>query len=476
MVNTAHPSAALKERMATFIFICMCGLSVAGRSTVAVRAEDKPVELVGLENSRAALQTGRVVWSIRSNMPRTQREMIPRWHFYDVPRYFTSRFTPGECAVEDNGDPEGVVWRRQDGSPEPELGYRGMRFLWCDGAQWEHRDRAGHGRVDQGRRDMIDVRTFGLVCRLPLGDTSHGAIWGAGADRVYTKRVIDGLHEVTAYVPENDSTIRWLIDPERGWNAVQVSVSLRGELVEETRTTLRQFGNVWFPETIEFYETRFEQGRKPVNVVQVLSAEFNDPDHPRRLTPESIGIEVGTNLDVFTADDPFHSIGRFGWDAEKLVPLDELHRRVHARELKLGEVFVLETDRALARGQWIERLETGWERYTRHFINRYRLDAEQTQKAWSILDDCQKRAQAYFGAHQRQIDTIQAKVRNLSGSDKPQVVDEARLLGKLKQQMLRLEAPIADIFYRELVPRLSRLPTRAQRNAVEAPAKNEKKP
>jgi hypothetical protein len=457
---------------------CACACVVLGIlcGAGALGAVDKPPALVGLESARARLHTGRVVWSTHSNLPQTRDDFIPRWHFYDVPRYFVSRFTADEYMVEDHGDPEGVVSRNADGVPHPELGYHGMRYLVVDGAQWELRDRAALGRVHRGRSDVIDVRAFGLAAGLPLGDTYHGLAWGRGEDRTYAVRVVDGLHEVTASLPDKEWSIRWLIDPERGWNAVGVTVQSHGEVVNESRTTLKQYGDLWFPETVEFYERDFKQGQEPVYVMRVLSAEFNDPDHPRRLTPASIGVEVGTNLQVFEADDPFHPVGRFGWDTKKLVPLHELHRRIEAGELEQGPIFILETDRAIAKGQWLSQLETGWERYTRRFIERYGLDSEQAQKAWAVLEECQRRAQAYVSAHKDEFETIGRRVRDLSQSETPHVADQTGELGVLKTRMLRLEAPIARVFYSQLVPRLDRLPTRAQRKAVEGREPPDQKP
>jgi hypothetical protein len=232
---------------------------------------------------------------------------------------------------------------------------------------------------------------------------------------------------------------------------------------------------VWFPEQVQLYDQTFKDGSEPVYVIDVLSARFNDPDLPKHLTPESIGIEVGTNIELYTKADQFHPVSEiYGWDGGKLAPLKEICRRIQAGELKNGPQTQAEINRALALNAGIEETGALWERYVRRFIARYGLNDDQPERAFKILHDCQERAEGHLRRNAEEIKTIRQRVRELTDPTKPAAVENAATLAKLKEKMLRMEAPITEIFHGQLVPRLESLPTRAQREAV-AQRENQKK-
>ena len=427
-------------------------------------AEDKPPALVAMENARAALHTGHVVWSTRCNLPRKDDGIIYRWYSYDVPRYYTSRFTSGEYMVEDNGDPRGVVWPMRDGKPHPDMGYLPMRYLWYDGAQWNHRDRVPAAELYPGYRDAVDVRTFGLAVALATCDWQ--TLLRGSKRGPYEVRIVDGLHEVSLHAEKVDRTVRYLVDPERGWNPVRVTKLSGGKVLWESRTTLKEYGGVWFPEQVELFESTHEEGKQPVYVIDILSASFNQPDHPTRLTPESIGIEVGTQIQAYAEGNVTRPSGRFGWDKKKLVPLKELFQRIRSGELETGPQTKAYIDRSLALGRRSDHFQSEWERYVRRFIKKYRLNDEQSEKALKILRSCQERGEEYISRHKDEMDEIRATVRGLTDPTKPQEVKRSKEIPKLKERMIALQAPLTDIFYRQLMPRLEKLPTRAQRKAV----------
>lgn len=79
---------------------------------------------------------------------------------------------------------------------------------------------------------------------------------------------------------------------------------------------------------------------------------------------------------------------------------------------------------------------TDWEQYTLDFIQRYRLDDEQSQKALAVLKECQQRRHAIEALY--------------------------------KQRQDRKNEHIEWIFREVLKPRLKKLPTRRQRAEAES--------
>jgi polyhydroxyalkanoate synthesis regulator phasin len=285
-------------------------------------------------------------------------------------------------------------------------------------------------------------------------------------ERTYESRPVNGLREVIARTVGSEWEVRYLLDPERGWNAVRVRVTSGGKLLREARASLKKFGDVWFPEVYEIYERDYKQGKEPRYVVEVHSASFNQPDHPLRFTPEDIGIEVGTNILLYKDHSSRGERLRMGWDGGELVPLKELLVRIRAGELEKGPRFVAASERAGAMGRGVESMLRLMERYTRNFIKKYKLNEEQAQKALSILKDCRGRAETYGRSKKEEYQRIRREVSAAYDDASLSPTERAEKVDRLKQQMLRLEQPLFRIHYWELVPRLNRLPTRAQRKAA----------
>jgi cell division septum initiation protein DivIVA len=114
--------------------------------------------------------------------------------------------------------------------------------------------------------------------------------------------------------------------------------------------------------------------------------------------------------------------------------------------------------------------ESQWEAYVREFIQKYQLDEAQTQRANSILKDCQEQARRVFDKHKDDLERIDKKLQSLA--ETKEGPDKLKELNELNQQRAKLLAPIDEIFERQLKPRLDKLPTRAQRQAAEAAPKS----
>jgi hypothetical protein len=452
MKGTCFPGALIGALLA----VASHSLSVAA---LARASEERPAELLALENARAALLTGQIDFSVHTNRP------CGTW--WDEPRFYTARFGGDDYLLEDRGDREGVVWRGPDGQPHPDVGRRPYRWLVHDGKQWAMRDGSLAAEVNLLVSDVIDARCFGIVSMLPLGGASslHERIWRTGDATYETGQTADGLQEVIARHARGNWEKRWLLDPQRGWNPVRVTVTVGGKFRSEGRTSLKKYGDVWFPEVCEIYDHTYKDGTEPLYVMRVYSTSFNQPDQPLRFTPGDIGIEVGTNIHI-RRDWQNRETVTMGWDGQRLVTREEWRRRFHSGELKKGRRNVAALERSFAMGEDAEskiRLMTG---YTLGFIKQYALDDEQTQKAMSILADCRKRAESYGASKKDEFDRIRREALATYDDASLSPDERSRKLEPLKQRMLRMERPLERIYYHELIPRLNKLPTRAQRDAA----------
>lgn len=127
--------------------------------------------------------------------------------------------------------------------------------------------------------------------------------------------------------------------------------------------------------------------------------------------------------------------------------------------------------------------ESEWEKYVRDFIDKYKLDATQTQQAEQILKNSEAQADKYFSGKKAELEAIEKRENELknvparsptvSGGDGPKANPGNRSaeLAELSKKREALMAPIAKIFEDSLKPRLEKLPTRAQRKAAEEAAR-----
>jgi hypothetical protein len=308
----------------------------------------------------------------------------------------------------------------------------------------------------------------------------------------------DGLHVVRARTEHGEVT--WWIDSERDWCPVRVRFEKRGEVLQESRSTLRQFDGVWYPATVTFFRSGYKDGQEPCEIVRIHSASFNKPEHPHGFAPKDIGIDVCFNVDLY--DENAKPIGLFKWDGERIVTIEEYSRRAKAGELKAGPNFKRVVARARDRVQRARergdpklaalearstgtggpisaadtlkrRLESDWEAYTRRFIEKYGLNAEQTVKAYAILKDCQERANRYLAKREKDFEKLDQEAGALKKSD---AKDRAQRLAAIDKRHRKLMQPIDEVFEKQLKPRLEKLPTRAQRRAAEEREKATSKP
>lgn len=239
--------------------------------------------------------------------------------------------------------------------------------------------------------------------------------------------------------------------------------------------TLSQFGNAWFPEEARFYENG-----NLVEAVVVEQGSFNLPGDKDSFTPADLGLEPGTNLTILDGvkrEQKQYPI----WNGESIATLGEWMEDVRTGKRKPGPTFErirkdgeynspyetreqVERRRQASRGmqsRWfLERHQRLWEQYVRDFIARYQLDAEQTQRAWTIHLECERTATEVMAPRRQEQTALVSEYLAARDAKDPRADELERKLEKLRE-------PIDKTFETQLKPRLDKLPTRTQRRAAE---------
>jgi hypothetical protein len=304
----------------------------------------------------------------------------------------------------------------------------------------------------------------------------------------FDSQIEGGLHVVTAKV--GDAKLGWWIDPGQGWNPVRTAVWQGGELLGETRVINQHLGDVWFPQQVGFYSPRYMEARLPYQDVSLGVPTINGANDPTELSPADIGLEVG--MKVYVADG--RRTETLYWDGKNAVPREVFVHRVESGELQygltVGNELRQEREGRTTQPTWpVEpvpagasppatpdeplppwkpgelnkqaagsKFESEWERYTRLFIEKYKLNEDQTQKAWSILRSCQALAESYMARHRTEMSEID---RRLAESKHAAPAEASAAQASLAEQRAKLFAPINEIFEKQLKVRLEKLPTRA---------------
>jgi len=407
-------------------------------------------------------------------------------------KFNTNQFAPNGDLCIYRGDVEGVIWRTGDGQVSRPRS-KPVAVLQANGEYWFHDGSSLQVTLWEeegtGPGKELKMRALGLSFRNSYDEVGE-TLWrdksrNEPSARTYREYERDGFQVVEA--DTDYGRITWWIDAERGWNPVRVTFEKDGSLLAESRTTLKNYDGVWYPASVAFFggPNGYKNGAEPYEVITVHQAEFNAPDQPMVLTPTDIGVEAGMVVERIDASDR-HVLDM--WDGQKAVSQEEYDLRASRGEVQTGPTTLrerarLEAAEAMkAAGQMSrvvsaasqsvdltqrKHLESEWEAYTRRFVEMYRLNDDQSQKAWSVLKQCQERANQYIAKNRAEFEKLEQRIGKLRGS---QDAKEREALPALEMRYASLLEPIHQILEDQLKPRLEKLPTRAQRQAATQPA------
>lgn len=459
---------------------------------------DIPEALWQAERARAAIRTARIDWSIRR--PMLPGELGERTHFR------TWRCAGDRYLQELWGDDEGVYRRGDDDEPR-EARFQGPEAtLSMDGTMWQHEARAVQGRVWNGEHralfELFDFRRVGLHPGSEY-DSLDVTLRRAGLPAVqYDSAIEEDMFHVVGRT--QSANVHWWIDSARDWHILRTRIEFPdGTTIGEQEYELRRFDGRWFPARIVDYAGGKASGRISQDI-QILAAEFNRPEHPQVLTPESIGIEPGTPLQYMFLEPPNHAPV---WDGSGVVSMNEFYDRVRAGEAALGPTLLRERARVVARSERLARveaaaavtstaatwrdIEAAWERYTRQFVERYRLEDKQAEQAGRICAACQQQAREFIDRNRDKLEALDrdreadapdaAPPADRADTDAPlsddapvadaappsdEKTERAESRSRRPDRRTQLLARIDEIFDQRLKARLLTLPTDAQRDAA----------
>jgi hypothetical protein len=462
-------------RKHTCLYPCVIGVYVLTCLQTDVFSEDRPQALLQLERHRHMLETAHIEWS----------------HDYQDlygahPRFITTRIAGDDSIDQYRGDEEGVFDRLPNGTPQPNQ-MKPISVLSKDGEVWMHPEKSwGADYFPDGTRTP-DMRALGLTFGLPNYHVEE-ALWHEHVKQPSPRRyseTMEGEYQVVR--AETDyGTLEWWLDPRRDGEIVRYVEINQGEVVGESRVALRQYDGVWFPESVSNYAKGYRDGKEPRETIRIHYASFNQPEHPRSFEPKDIGVEAGIHIKEYDPQRKLLAWNRI-YDGDKIVSDEEYLRRMAAGEIQKGPTV----QRMAAEDEIRRQREPGggspnmmvmrmgdksysvrtqdyltmWEEYTRGFIERYKLNDEQTQKAWTICLESEAEARGHLAKLKSKLDEIQERLAKASESKEKAEQERA---AELRERRQKLFEPIDQIFERQLKPRLEKLPTRAQKEAAES--------
>lgn len=448
-----------------------------------------PSELEALHQFRGpeVLRTAVIQWTVRDDIVDTDQ-----YHGAHT-RYYTTRIAGNDVAVTHHGDEEGVFARLANGAPAVGADYNGERsLLRSNGELWEHPENAPFANTWSPDRapffELFDMRRMGLdssPLQQPLSDQRRAA---GLPDLEYKVERDGGLTLVRGRSPTG-TEYRWWLDTHKDNAVIRTAVYQNGRAIGQTDYDLEQFDDVWFPARITQYRLGAGDvvGVRASRVINIVRAEFNRDSHPKILTPEDIGIEVGTSI---RGQDPGCRHGV--WDGAEVIATTEFLTRAQSGQLRRGPTVTRELvhrgglpesqleglpTAAAKRAAWPgppeqrERtawgpvpFESDWEAYTRRFITRHKLAADQTQRALDILKDCKAQAAQFLARHKDncvKIDEDLKAAKSAAGESQP---EKARAIAA---RIRPLREGVERIRKNELEPRLERVLTTEQRRAAD---------
>lgn len=428
---------------------------------------EKPPALIAMIEARKSARTVDINWTLKTRIgPEQYREC----------GYVARRAANGDYIFEQRGDQDGVV--EYDDQGRARSAFPLITLYTADG-MYQVRETVTILDVvsDPKKAEMWrklqaqDALAFGLT---PLANQTSSRFETAVSDfinprlpRVYKQSSEGDLFVVTMRVGYSEPYhyVVWHIDPKRNWNAERIACRY-GESEDsqyEAVISLEQYDGFWFPDAIVYY-----QHHLLTHVYSTRRARFNQPGDPAAFTPADIGAEPGFTI-TYRGAPPYPLTEMMLWGGDKIMPASEYSAAVKRGEIQDGPLiqqFQLygEIKRPYPDLDPVDQnfppedVLSPWREYVLNFIVKHALNAEQTQKSWQILSQCEIRGRAYLHKQKSELDRLNARLDAARGTKAfPRVREET---AECRHKLL---LPIGDIFEQDLKPRLDGLLTRSQR-------------
>ena len=282
--------------------------------------------------------------------------------------------------------------------------------------------------------DFVDPRTFGLraiVVQRKDPKEMADMMTASGKLRYSEKLLNDGIIRVSGHEAADSPKgyafdFEWDIDTENGPSVVTAREFVTypdgsRELAAESSNDLSLIDGKWWPMKTETKIHASGRGFK----IEFIQVEFDQPQHPKRLTPDSIGIPVG--LPVRKAGDAgnFYYAGKgeiideatFHRDQSKfdLAPLAAHTLQARIRGYGQFPDWWNASDGLYGLKDVADRPDL-WELYVRRWVMKRSPNAaesviepltnEQKTAAKGVLDDCRKKAQPVRARLDEELATI----------------------------------------------------------------------
>ncbi|MCG3129299.1 MAG: hypothetical protein FLDDKLPJ_00024 [Phycisphaerae bacterium] len=425
---------------------------------VLLGSGEPPELLQQAECARRAFQTAEIEWSFSSVYSNSKRRR-QRSQFAGPDQYRVDEGFDNGCYFIDE---EMAIGNPYVYSP------RHLLMSHSSGEKWSWTEDATiasiHAVSDDRSTPIYDLRNIGFGPN-PILDSESGAqlnLEDVTSYEVYAEEYPPRVKGVF----ENGAEVNWYLEPAFDHQPVRVTLGRDGHVTNESVTAYAEFDGLWFPQRIEF----IREGETWMTF-EVNRAEFDRPEHPRTLTPASMGMPVGTQVKS--------QRGVQFWDGDTLITVQEAHERHASGELDFSEVARL--SEAASRGDFPGRFPSSmsgdhlglagvprrpaiWEEYVRRFIQVFGLKGEQTVTAWELHKKWKDRADVYMKDHAKRLMKIEQAIQPLLESQENDVLIR---LAALKRERDELLAPIQDeMFLKGLRPELFRIPTQKQKQIV----------
>lgn len=386
------------------------------------KSETVPKPLINAITNRSRAKSARLRYNVRLELDG-----------YAVPRieYWEDFFVGNSLLREERCDPDGIRLR-DPSTGTPALGVTGSCLPERSLADLESKIRwsqpAGVEHLTQYhqlyRPDYRDPRSAGLRASWDQRTTPNQVLEELHKERVrWSIRSEGRLIHVVSQKRDNSNEVievEWQIDPEMDYAvlACEVRQSTAEKALKATLKSTTEYAiqdGRWWPTRSE----TLAPGFKYRIVIKFESVEFDRPEHPKKLTPDVLGLPIGVAV---------HKLGQKGVSkAEQLFYLGqgqtvseaEWERIKGGLDLTARDAFYEQFRHRASRGHFpswwddasgsfglsdVGGKPDDWELYVRRWIAKRRpgatfepvdpLDEKQINSAWAILEDCRKQARA----------------------------------------------------------------------------------